>query len=148
MQRTHVTERLQGQDHSAVTTASGSSHARCCLIRLSCDNDRTHYTESQPKYRLRFHNGRSAGLITDIGGDEGGLTMAIAVIPDIAGAGRRGQRPSSCCGESYDYDWWNLRKYVTHPPTTMPPYSDCSYQIIRHDVTVCVWVCECVGVYH
>ncbi|KAG8336634.1 hypothetical protein J6590_041003 [Homalodisca vitripennis] len=35
---------LQGQDRSAVTHRS-SSHARCCLIRLSCDNHctRIHY---------------------------------------------------------------------------------------------------------
>ncbi|KAG8250971.1 hypothetical protein J6590_089138 [Homalodisca vitripennis] len=35
--------RLQGQDRSAVTCPS-SSHARRCLIWLSCDNRRTHYT--------------------------------------------------------------------------------------------------------
>ncbi|KAG8276154.1 hypothetical protein J6590_071390 [Homalodisca vitripennis] len=34
--------RLQGQDRSAVTCPS-SSHARRCLIWLSCDNRRTHY---------------------------------------------------------------------------------------------------------
>ncbi|KAG8320799.1 hypothetical protein J6590_060758 [Homalodisca vitripennis] len=36
------TGRLQGQDRSAVTCPS-SSHARRCLIWLSCDNRRTHY---------------------------------------------------------------------------------------------------------
>ncbi|KAG8320915.1 hypothetical protein J6590_057308 [Homalodisca vitripennis] len=35
--------RLQGQDRSAVTYPS-SSHARRCLIWLSCDNRRTRYT--------------------------------------------------------------------------------------------------------
>ncbi|KAG8318823.1 hypothetical protein J6590_104876, partial [Homalodisca vitripennis] len=35
--------RLQGQDRSAVTCPS-SNHARRCLIWLSCDNHRTHYT--------------------------------------------------------------------------------------------------------
>ncbi|KAG8284836.1 hypothetical protein J6590_093861 [Homalodisca vitripennis] len=35
--------RLQGQDRSAVTCPS-SRHARRCLIWLSCDNRRTHYT--------------------------------------------------------------------------------------------------------
>ncbi|KAG8270726.1 gustatory receptor [Homalodisca vitripennis] len=35
--------RLQGQDRSAVTCPN-SSHARRCLIWLSCDNRRTHYT--------------------------------------------------------------------------------------------------------
>ncbi|KAG8304343.1 hypothetical protein J6590_096282, partial [Homalodisca vitripennis] len=35
--------RLQGQDRSAVTCPS-CSHARRCLIWLSCDNRRTHYT--------------------------------------------------------------------------------------------------------
>ncbi|KAG8270345.1 hypothetical protein J6590_087434 [Homalodisca vitripennis] len=36
------TGRLQGQDRSEVTCPS-SSHARRCLIWLSCDNRRTHY---------------------------------------------------------------------------------------------------------
>ncbi|KAG8278104.1 hypothetical protein J6590_027359 [Homalodisca vitripennis] len=43
--------RLQGQDRSAVTCPS-SSHARRCLIWLSCDNRRTHYTAPLAAYKL------------------------------------------------------------------------------------------------
>ncbi|KAG8308782.1 hypothetical protein J6590_101733, partial [Homalodisca vitripennis] len=45
---------LQGQDHSAVTHPS-SSHARRCLIQLSCDNLCIRYTEklAQSQYFIK-----------------------------------------------------------------------------------------------
>ncbi|KAG8250829.1 hypothetical protein J6590_093877 [Homalodisca vitripennis] len=53
--------RLQGQDRSVVTCPS-SSHARRCLIWLSCDNRRTHYT-APLAVSDRFSLAQSAELI-------------------------------------------------------------------------------------
>ncbi|KAG8313380.1 hypothetical protein J6590_001848 [Homalodisca vitripennis] len=58
--------RLQGQDRSAVTCPS-SSHARRCLIWLSCDNRRTHYTaplaRSAGTVRLAVEADGGAGVL-------------------------------------------------------------------------------------
>ncbi|KAG8322837.1 hypothetical protein J6590_015826 [Homalodisca vitripennis] len=58
---------LVGQDRSAVTCPS-SGHARRCLIRLSCDNRRTHYTAplANPRECLR-ENSSAKVLPTDVG---------------------------------------------------------------------------------